>query len=377
MLAPATANKTSLHLFPLFPSRQVLALVRPATDAATLLARAAAARDPDLLSVARVDLAAPGAADAVCAALQAAAAAGDDPSAPATTPTLAVINVVGVRDLAVPEAAIRRVLTAGTLALWAGCVASGRVARVVAVAGGIHREAGRGGAPNRAMVHNRAREDALDAAAAEARAAWAAAAAAAGAGGGGRPPPTPTPTPALTVVDPSVFFKDAASIFGMVARASPPSLTLIRGGWAVRCAPISGRDLAAALVEAAGAPVAPATAASPVTRFSVGGPQALTFGELADAAAAALTGVPGTACQRVTLPRWAAWAAWKAAAGVGAATGSKRALGLARFLSFLWVVCTDDSPDGLVGEVRVGADRVEDLFAALAAERRQGQEGRG
>jgi hypothetical protein len=327
---------------------QVLALARPSTDTAPLEARAAAAAPGGaaLLSIARVDLSSPGAGAAVCAALMAAAA-----GSPATPRPLALINVVGVRDLAVPDAAIRSVLTHGTRALWGGCVSSGRVSRFVSIAGGIHRTAG--GAPNRTMVHNAAREDALEVAAAEARAGWEA-------GEGRGQPPT---TPSLTILDPSVYFKDAASIFSMIARKSPPSLTLIEGGWGVRCAPISGRDLAGALLGAAlGPPQRPPAA---VTRFSVGGPQVVTFGELADAAASALAGVQGSACRRVTLPRWAAQAAWTAASMLGAA-GSKKALGLARLLSFLWVVCTDESPGGLVGEVRVGQDTVSDLFAELA-----------
>ena len=344
------------HFFLNPPHVQVLALVRPTSETAALEARAAAsAAGPSSLTIARVDLTAPDADAAVAAALtQAAAAAAatavlsppspSSASPPPPPPVAALVDLVGLRDLAVPTAAIRAVLTHGTAALWAGA-RSAAVPRFVAVAGGIHRTPD-GRAPNRAMAHNAAREDALADAAAQARA-------------GG-------PT-GLTILDPSVFFKDAAAIFSMIARSSPPSLTLINGGWDVACNPISGRDLAGALADATlEAAAAPDPPASPVTRFSVGGPEVMTFGGLADAAARALTGDAAATCRRVTLPRWVAWAAWKAAAAAGAA-GSKRALGLARFLSFLWVVCTDATPGGLVGEVRVGSDRVGDLFAELAA----------
>ena len=300
------------------------------------------------LSIARLDLTAPGAAAAVAAALEGGGAA--DPAS-LRPPVAALIDAVGLRDLAVPESAIRAVLTKGTAALWSGAVAA-RVPRFLAVAGGIHRTAE--GAPRRDMVHNAAREDALDAAAAEARAAG-------------------CPT-ALTILDPSVYFKDAAAIFRMVARSQPPSLTLIKGGWGVLCNPISGRDLAGALVAVALSPLA--ARGGGVERFSVGGPEVLTFGELADKAAVALAGGdPAAACRRVTLPRWVARTVWRLAAAAGAA-GSKRALGLARFLSFLWVVCTDESPRGLVGELREGQDRVAELFEELAAEERAKAAGR-
>lgn len=314
---------------------RVLALARPGTDTAALAAKAA----PPTLTVARLDLTQPVAAEAVATALSSAAAGG---------PVAAVINCVGVRNLAIPDAAIKAVLTAGTLALWRGA-RTARAARFVSIAGGIHRLPD--GRPNRAMVHNAAREAALDVAAAEANEAT-----------------------RLAVLDASVFFKDAQTIFEMVAkstvakatgtRTQPPSLTLIAGGWDVQCNPISGRDLAGALVAAAleggdgGRP--------PVARRTVGGPEILNFGGLADCAAQALG---WEACVRKTMPRWAARLAYGLARTAGAA-GSVRALGLARFLSFLWVVCTDESPGGLVGEV-TGGDRVSDLFAELGRGRQR------
>ena len=305
----------------------------------------------------------------------------------------AVINCVGVRDMAVPDVAIARVLRDGTLALWRAAVEEGLQA-FVTIAGGIHRHPD--GRVNREMVHNRAREAALDDIFAEAAARTSAG----------------LPAPAVTVVDASVFFKDAASIFDMVARpvkaGGVPALTLISGGYGVRCNPISGRDLAARMVACLAA-IPPEggrvreagktgagwiferrcrrpPARSPINRppphsppnrpppnpdlppqIRVGGPETLDFAGLADAAARALG---AEACVKRSLPRWVARASL-AAARSAAALGSKRALGLARFLTFLWVVCTDASPGGLVGEA-TGVDRVGECFAERAAALRAG-----
>jgi nucleoside-diphosphate-sugar epimerase len=342
---------------------RVLALARPSADTARLEQAAAAAGDAAALTLARLDLTQTDAAHAVAHALT--VAAGGEPIA-------AVINCVGVRDLAIPDAAIKSVLMGGTLALWRGAAAA-RSARFVTIAGGIHRNAD--GTPNRAMVHNAAREAALDVASAEVEAATTTTATTA----------APPPPPSLHILDASVFWKDAQTIFDMIARSTldaqtgrrtrPPALTLIAGGWDVRCNPISGRDLAGALVaaalDAAPPPAAAGGSGGGVHRRTVGGPEVLDFGGLADSAARALG---WEACRRRSLPRPVARVVWGLARAAGHA--SVRALGLARFMSFLWVVCTDASPGGLVGEVAPGSDRVSDFFAELGKGQQRDRAGR-
>lgn len=252
----------------------------------------------------------------------------------------ALISCVGLRDAGAPPAAMRALLRDGTLNLFRAATAA-RARRVLVVAGGIHRTSA--GAPNTAMEHNQYREEGLALARGEA---------AAGSG--------ESPSPALIAVDPSVFFKDAETIFAMIstsAEGGASSLTLVGArAWSVACSPVSGRDLAARLVDALVDPVPPAG------RLTVGGPARLTFGELADAAGAAL----GVRVARRTLPVPVARALLAVARGVGA-LGVPAARKVARFLAFLIAVGTDESPGGLCGTPG-GADRVEDLFARLAAD---------
>jgi uncharacterized protein YbjT (DUF2867 family) len=309
-----------------------------------------------------------------CAAAAAAAAPGVGVSA--------VVSCVGMRDLAVPDAEIERVLRAGTLNLAAAAAAAG-ASLFVAVAGGIHRR--KDGSVNREMVHNRMREEALEELArrrAEAEAEQArsgARAAAAGVGGEGpspAPPPPPLP-PAVVAIDPSVFFKDAETIFSMIARSvrgGRARLALVEGAWAVKCNPISARDLARRVADALTdqrEATPPLSSSSPVRRFRVGGPQVLSFAELAAEAGRALGG--GVEVARASLPRPLA-RALLAAASLLSLFGWRRALAAKRLLSFLWVVGTDESPGSLVGDEACGGDALSAFFEELAARGGAGSE---
>ena len=316
----------------------------------------------------------------------------------------AVISCVGMRDLAVPDAEIEKVLKTGTLNLGRAAAAAG-ASLFVAVAGGIHRL--RDGSVNREMVHNRMREEALEELArrrAEAEAEKEREEAERKRGSDGEEEEDKTSSslpPAVVAIDPSVFFKDAATIFSMInkslkegkggKRKQEGRLTLVEGSWAVRCNPVSARDLAARLADALAdqrrerpeevtPPLLPASSASasPVRRFRVGGPQVLSFAELADEAGRALGGEIGEGggetgiikVAHASLPRPLARALYSAASFFSL-FGLRRALAAKRFLSFLWVVGTDESPGSLVGDERCGGDTLSAFFAELAAEERR------
>ena len=308
----------------------------------------------------------------------------------------AVISCVGMRDLAVPDAEIAKVLKTGTLNLYAALeaaeAAAGASSLFVAVAGGIHRL--KDGSVNREMVHNAMREEALEElagrrrAGAEEAAARRRSAADEGEGGGTdddeetSSPPLP---PAVVAIDPSVFFKDAATIFSMIRKSVTGSkrgkLTLVEGSWEVRSNPISARDLASRLAdalvdqrEASPSPSAPASLRSPVRRFRVGGPQVVSFAELAEEAGRALGGV---AVEKKSIRRPLAQTLYLAASLLSLFPGFKRALAAKRFLSFLWVVGTDESPGSLVGDERCGGDTLSAFFEELGAEEERKRGGGG
>ncbi|KAG5186825.1 hypothetical protein JKP88DRAFT_244015 [Tribonema minus] len=193
----------------------------------------------------------------------------------------AVISCVGMRDLAVPDAEIFRVLRNGTAHLYKAALACG-ARRFIIVAGGIHRNPD--GTINTEMVHNAAREAGLSLA--DARTLQAAKHA------------TPS-VPAIVAVDPSVFFKDAETMFNMIAASRTPnepgeaSLTLVSGSWDVRINPISGRDLAARLADCLVNPI-PASG-----RITAGGFETYTFAEFVDLAGKAV----GVRVNHRSLPR--------------------------------------------------------------------------
>lgn len=288
-----------------------------------------------------------------------------------TTKIAAVVSCVGMRDLAVPDAEIASVLKRGTLNLGAAAAAAG-ASLFVAVAGGIHRLPN--GAVNREMVHNRMREEALEELAARRRRAEEEQEA----GTETSSSSSSSLPPAVVAIDPSVFFKDARTIFSMISKSVKDGkggkrrgkLTLVEGSWSVRCNPISARDLAARLADALTdqkgeietAPP-PASSSSLVRRFRVGGPQVLSFAELADEAGRVLGGA-GVEVEHASLPRPLARALF-ALASFFALFGLKKALAAKRFLSFLWVVGTDESPGSLVGDERCGADTLSAFFGEL------------
>ncbi|KAG5180237.1 hypothetical protein JKP88DRAFT_324166 [Tribonema minus] len=259
----------------------------------------------------------------------------------------AVISCVGMRDLAVPDAEIFRVLRNGTAHLYKAALACG-ARRFIIVAGGIHRNPD--GTINTEMAHNAARETGISQTDSHTLAAERATAT----------------VPAIVAVDPSVFFKDAETIFNMIAASrntSKPgeaSLTLVSGSWEVRINPISGRDLATRLADCLISPI-PASG-----RITAGGPDTYTFAEFVDLAGQAL----GVRVHHRSLPRPLA-RALLLVARLGGALGRRKALAAQRLLSFLWVVGTDRSPGRLVGTTG-GQDRVTELFVRLAAEKRQG-----
>jgi uncharacterized protein YbjT (DUF2867 family) len=178
-------------------------------------------------------------------------------------------------------------------------------------------------------------------------------------------------------IDPSVFFKDAETIFSTIARSARGGrarLALVEGAWAVKCNPISARDLArrvaGALTDQREA-TPPLSSSSPVRRFRVGGPQVLSFAELAAEAGRALGG--GVEVARASLPRPLA-RALLAAASLLSLFGWRRALAAKRLLSFLWVVGTDESPGSLVGDEACGGDTLSAFFEELAARGGAGRE---
>ena len=257
----------------------------------------------------------------------------------AHAPIAGLISCLGLRGHP-PDRDVFALLAGGTAALASAAHAAG-ARRFVTVAGGIHRS--REGEPVETMIHNKAREGGL-------RIARQAAA------GGGM---------TITAVDASVFFKDAATLFDMVASAADwekktSSLTLVDGAWTVLCNPISGRDLAARLVGVV------VSTSPPPPRVTAGGPDTLTFAQVVDTAGDSL----GVTVKHATMPRWVARLA-RAAAGAAAAVGVARARGLHRFLTFLWVVATDESPGGLVGDADGARDHVADFFRERAVETRR------
>ena len=208
-------------------------------------------------------------------------------------PIAGLISCLGLRGHP-PDGDVFELLSGGTAALASAAAGAGAV-RFVTVAGGIHRS--RAGAPVETMIHNAARERGL-------RVAREAAA------GGGM---------TVTAVDASVFFKDAATLFDMIASAADwgartSSLTLVEGAWTVLCNPISGRDLAARLVSVV------VSTTPPPPRITAGGPDTLTFAALVDAAGDAL----GVTVKHATMPRWVARLA-RATAGAAATVGVARA----------------------------------------------------
>lgn len=140
-------------------------------------------------------------------------------------------------------------------------------------------------------------------------------------------------------------------------------------------------------------------------RFRVGGPQVLSFAELADEAGKALSendndndeGGGGGGGDHVvvevehkSIPRFVARALLALASLLSASSrpslspspspspllGSvgnlrKKALAAKRFLSFLWVVGTDESPGSLVGDERCGSDTLSAFYAELGAEEKR------
>lgn len=251
---------------------------------------------------------------------------------------MALISCIGQRDSAVPDEEIYRTLCNGTINLYRAAKAS-KAARFITIAGGIHKTAT--GEVRCEMIRNAAREAGLEVAQSESE-----------------------DGPTMIVVDATVFFKDAATIFDIIAKSAEkqgqPSLTLVEGSWNIRCNPISGRDLANRMVSLL-------TADLPSSgRVTAGGPEELSFAELVDAAGDAL-GVGSVAHK--TIPQW--WARIiLAGARIGSAFGSHKAMALQRFFSFLWVIGTDESPNSLVGEPG-GHDSVTDFYKDLAAKRHQ------
>jgi hypothetical protein len=164
---------------------------------------------------------------------------------------------------------------------------------------------------------------------------------------------------AIIAVDASVFFKDATKIFDMIADSitnGKATFALIEGSWKIRFNPISGRDLAQRMVRMLTAD------APPTGRITAGGPEDFSFDEFVDAAGDAL----GVTVSKQTIPRWLARLVLFVAR-VGASLGLQKALALDRFLTFLWVVGTDESPKSLMVGEPGGCDSVRDLFKELAA----------
>ena len=350
----------------------------------------ALARDPD--STAAQELRSLGASvaggDVTCPpSLQRAMEGEKDVAATETIGSVsAIISCVGLRDLAVPDSEISRVLRQGTLNLADAAEAAG-ASVLVAVAGGIHRL--RNGEVNREMVHNRMREEALEEIArrrSEKEKESAEAVRRTSTGGEETStsslsaPPLP---PALVAIDPSVFFKDAETIFDMIARSvkkkkgkdgkkEKGKLTLVEGSWAVSSNPISARGLASRLADAlkdqrqSPSSSTSSSSSSLVRRFRVGGPQVVTFAELAEEAGRAL----GVGVEKGSIPRPVA-RALLGAASLFSLFGIKKALAAKRFLSFLWVVGTDESPGSLVGEERCGGESLSGFFEELGRRKKE------
>jgi nucleoside-diphosphate-sugar epimerase len=255
----------------------------------------------------------------------------------------ALISCIGQRDSAVANEEIYRTLCNGTINLYRAANAC-KASRFITIAGGIHKTTA--GEVRCEMIRNAAREAAL---------ATIAQRESSENGNGG---------PTMIVVDSTVFFKDAATIFDIIAKSAEKkgqaSLTLVEGSWEVRCNPISGRDLADRMVRLLVEDIPSGG------RVTAGGPEELTFAELVDAAGDAL-GVGAVAHK--TIPQW--WARIiLAGARLGSAFGSHKAMALQRFFSFLLVIGTDESPNSLVGEPG-GHDAVTDFYKDLAAKRGQ------
>lgn len=254
----------------------------------------------------------------------------------------ALVSCIGQRDSAVADEEIYRTLCNGTINLYRAAKAC-KASRFITIAGGIHKTAA--GEVRCEMIRNAAREAGL---------ATIAHSKSENDNGG----------PTVIVVDSTVFFKDSATIFDLIAKSAEKqgqaSLTLVEGSWEVRCNPISGPDLADRMVSLLVEDIPFGG------RVTAGGPEELTFAELVDAAGDAL-GVGAVAHK--TIPQW--WARIiLAGAGLGSAFGSHKAMALQRFFSFLWVIGTDGSPNSLVGEPG-GHDAVTDFYKDLAAKRGQ------
>lgn len=165
-------------------------------------------------------------------------------------------------------------------------------------------------------------------------------------------------------------------------------LALVQGAWEVQSNPISRGDLARRLADAltdqresgsegesgatpAPSPSSPPSPPSSIRRFRVGGPQVLSFAELAEEAGRALG--EGVEVSRVSIPRPLARLLLSAASFLSL-FGLKRALAAKRFLSFLWVVGTDESPGSLVGDEKCGSDTLRAFFEGLGEEEKEVEE---
>ena len=218
-----------------------------------------------------------------------------------------VISCLGLENLALYESDMDRVLKDGTLAVfnWAK---KKHVKQFIMVAGGMHKT--KDGTIDSSLIHNKVREKAIRIIKQECVRSGL----------------------KYTIIDPSVFFKDAEMLFKMVGK-SKGRLALIGRGWDVKCNPISGNDLAKFICDSIGKPELLNK------RVSVGGPTTMTLKELISKAAFFQN-------KTIKFHKLPVLASKVAIHAIGLTTVlSPKLMGLYRFLQFILIVSVDPTGD--------------------------------